>query len=205
MGGKIKKTRVPKQKRAFETRNHIIKIAKHLISRKGFHGTNSREIAAQAGISIGCFYSYFADKKVLLIEILKQHIEQFMIRAFVQEKIGIFDGLENKKIFYNLIKRVIDAYSHSPEFHRETLVLRYSDPDVKKIFDEQKALEIKYIISILKIFEDQLRIKNLEAAAFVIHGATEKVAHSIQLTEHKIDEAILLDELSDMVVSYLFK
>jgi len=205
MGTKIKKMRVPKQKRALETRNHIIKIAKHLISRKGFHGTNSREIAAEAGISIGSFYTYFPDKKVLLLEILKLHIENFMMNAFFQEKIGIFDGLGKKEIFCNLIKRVINAYNHSPEFHRETLALRYSDPDVKKLFDKAKALELKYIISLLKIFEEDLRIKNMEAAAFVIHSAVEKVAHSIQLLGTEIDKDSILDELSDMINTYLFK
>ncbi|MBW1896860.1 MAG: TetR/AcrR family transcriptional regulator [Deltaproteobacteria bacterium] len=205
MTGKRKNTRIPKQKRAVETRNHIIQVAKLLFSRKGLHGTNSREIAAEAGISVGAFYSYFADKKVLLLEVLKLHLEQFLVKAFLQEKMGVFDGLEKKEIIYNVITRIIGAYDHSPEFHRETLVLRYSDPDVKRLYDEAKALELNYTLSILKLFQEDLRIENLEAAAFVVHGAIEKAAHSIQLLGPDIDQELVLDELSDMISAYLFK
>jgi AcrR family transcriptional regulator len=200
-----KNTRIPKQKRAVETRRHIIHVAKALFSRKGLHGTNSREIAAEAGISVGAFYSYFTDKKVLLLEVLKLHLEQFLVRALYREKMGVFDGLGKKEIISNIIRSAIDAYDHSPEFHRETLVLRYSDPDVKRLYDEAKALELKYILSILNLFRDDLRIENLEAAAFVVHAAMEKTAHSTQFLAPDIDRELVLDELADMISTYLFK
>lgn len=205
MTDKSRNARIPKQKRAVETRRHIIRVAKSLFSRKGLHGTNSREIAAEAGISVGAFYSYFADKKVLLLEVLKLHLEQFLVKAFLQEKMGVFDGLGKKEIIGNIIRSAIDAYDHSPEFHRETLVLRYSDPDVKRLYDEAKALELSYILSILNLFRDDLRIENLEAAAFVVHGAMEKTAHSTQFLEPDIDRELVLDELADMISTYLFK
>ena len=140
-----------------------------------------------------------------MLEVLKLHLEQFLVKAFLQEKMGVFDGLEKKEIIYNVIKRTIGAYDHSPAFHRETLVLRYSDPDVKRLYDEAKALELNYTLSILKIFEEDLRIENLEAAAFVVHGAIEKAAHSIHLLGPDIDQELVLDELSDMISTYLFK
>jgi AcrR family transcriptional regulator len=205
MTDKGKNARIPKQKRAVETRRHIIQVAKSLFSRKGLHGTNSREIAAEAGISVGAFYSYFDDKKVLLLEVLKLHLEQFLVKAFLQEKMGVFDGLGKKEVIGNIIRRAIDAYDHSPEFHRETLVLRYSDPDVKRLYDEAKALELNYTLSILNLFKDDLRIENLEAAAFIVHGAIEKAAHSTQLLGPDIDRELVLDELADMVSTYLFK
>ena len=204
MKGKTKKSSAPKQKRAVATRNNIMEVAKSLFASKGYYGTNSREIATEAGLSIGSFYSYFKNKKVLLLEILKLHTEQFIIRSFVQEQLGVFDGVGKKEIIYNYINRIINAYDHSSEFHRETLVLRYSDPDVKKIYDEAKVFELNHTIAILKLFGDDLRIKNFEAAAFVVHGAIEKAAHSIQLSESKIDKEMVLNELSDMIFRYLF-
>ena len=63
MGKETIKTRVPQQKRGIETRNHIVEAARVLFSRDGFNGTNAKEIAAEAGVSVGSFYAYFKDKK----------------------------------------------------------------------------------------------------------------------------------------------
>ncbi len=66
-----RKVRIPRQKRGIETKGRIIQAARGLFSRKGFHGTNSKEIASAAGVSIGSFYSYFQDKKALFLEVWK--------------------------------------------------------------------------------------------------------------------------------------
>jgi DNA-binding transcriptional regulator YbjK len=48
-----KKTRIPRQNRSVQTRDKIIIAALELFSEKGFHSTNSKEITARAGVSIG--------------------------------------------------------------------------------------------------------------------------------------------------------
>jgi AcrR family transcriptional regulator len=49
-------------------------------SRKGFHGTSMREIAAAADVSLGNIYNYFSSKGELLMEILR-HANAAQMRA----------------------------------------------------------------------------------------------------------------------------
>lgn len=56
----------PKQQRSIEKREHIKKTALDLFSTKGYHKTTTNEIAKQAGIPVGSFYTYFQDKTALL-------------------------------------------------------------------------------------------------------------------------------------------
>ncbi|MFD1909576.1 TetR/AcrR family transcriptional regulator [Paenibacillus rhizoplanae] len=59
MGETEDKIRTPQQERSIRTKEAIIRAAMQLFSDKGFYQTNTKEIAAAAGVSTGSFYSYF--------------------------------------------------------------------------------------------------------------------------------------------------
>jgi AcrR family transcriptional regulator len=79
------KVRIPQQQRGIQTKNQIIEAAMKLFSEKGFHATNSKEIAKEAGVATGCFYSYFTDKKAVFCAALQIYLDQF--NALLQEHI----------------------------------------------------------------------------------------------------------------------
>ena len=56
--------RVPQQKRSEQTRARILEAGKRLFMRDGYHSTSRKKIAAEAGVAIGSFYSYFDDQVV---------------------------------------------------------------------------------------------------------------------------------------------
>ncbi len=191
--------RTPKQQRGIETRKQIIKAAFKLFADKGIHGTNSIEIAKKAGISIGSFYSYFKNKKILLLEMLEDYVEQHY--RMVWRKLDGFnlDELDRDKIT-SIIESVFEAYDIAPEFHCQTHALRYSDPDIKRIYDRERAREIDQIRNIIEKNVD--RLVNLEdplIAAMVIHNAVENVAHTAKFMGSDIAEERLVDGLTDMI------
>ena len=59
--------REPKQKRAIEKKEKIIKAGFDLICQNGYHNTNTAEIAKRAGVSTGIVYQYFKDKYDIFI------------------------------------------------------------------------------------------------------------------------------------------
>ena len=205
MEHKNKKVRIPQQKRGIETRKRIIQAARQLFSRKGFHGTNSKEIAAEAGVSIGSFYSYFQDKKSLFLEVLKEHNDQIVEKIFRRKDDKPFYGGDGKELIYSLIESGLAAHDLSPEFHREALSMRYSDPEVEKFFSRTEGLVQEQLISLFKSMGDKLRVKDLRAAAAVVIGAFEEVVHTIRIFQSRVNEKRLVNELADMISSYLFK
>lgn len=54
-------------------RDRLLEATRRCLTRKGYEGTTVRDIAAEAGVSIGTLYNYFASKEDL-IEALSEHV-----------------------------------------------------------------------------------------------------------------------------------
>ncbi len=203
---KIKKVRVPRQKRSIETRERILDSAMRLFSAKGYHGTNSKEIAAEAGVAIGSFYSYFEDKKVLFIEALdcsfRYGLEQFL-GEFV-DRDGSFEVESAKESLGRYVKQLLSVHDFSTEFHREAAAMIFSDSSIRKVHDEQEAYVLHHIASYLRSLGDKVRVTDVEAAAVVVYRSIESIVHAIKISGRCAYEDRVVDELTDMLVRYIF-
>lgn len=194
--------RTPKQLRSIQTKKSIINAAFHLYAQKGIHGTNSKEIAEKAGVSIGSFYSYFKNKKTLMLEMLEDYLDRHFLAIWKPiESITVNEmGREEIKL---LIQSVFDAYGISPEFHRQTHALRYSDPDINRVYERERNREVSQIRNLLESNNHRMRTSDQAAAAIVIHNAVESVAHTTKFIGSQIDEQRLINELADMIFTFL--
>ena len=194
--------RTPKQQRSVATRDRIMKAAFALFAQKGIHGTNSKEIVEKAGVSIGSFYSYFKNKKSLLLEMLEDYLDRHFLAIWKPiENITVNEmGRDDIKL---LIESVFAAYGISPEFHRQTHALRYSDTDINRVYEHERNREVTQMRYLLENNKDRMRVSDQEAAAIVIHNAVESVAHTVKFIGAKIDDHRLMNELADMIYNFL--
>ncbi|HSO20174.1 MAG TPA: TetR/AcrR family transcriptional regulator [Desulfosarcina sp.] len=195
------KTRIPQQKRSIETRNRILVAAKDQFARNGFHGTNAKEIAAAAGVSVGSFYSYFKDKKAVFMEIFREHIEEKVVHILSEHRV---DPDHRKESVYRLIKAMLDAHDPYPEFHREALAMRYSDPEVEAVFNELDQMSLRHVEQFIAKFQNRLRVTDIPTAARIISGAVEEIICSITIFGQDREPDRLIDGLADMIHRYLF-
>jgi len=195
----IEKTRVPQQERSRETKRRLIVAGERVFSQKGFHNTTSKEIATEAGVAIGSFYAYFADKKALFIDVLKSHLDS--ISKVSLEDIG---HTNPRALLTALIEAIIVAHEISPEFHRELTVMVHSDPEIRTVMDRWEEEATARIGNTLALWKDRIRTKDIEAAAVLIYETLEAAVHRIKLYGLDIEERRLVDELSDMLHRYLF-
>jgi AcrR family transcriptional regulator len=77
---------------ALQTRKNVIAAADKLISEKGFENVTISDIAAEAGVAIGTFYTYFKRKEDVVGEIAYSNF------AAMQEKSRLSDGDVTDKI-----------------------------------------------------------------------------------------------------------
>jgi AcrR family transcriptional regulator len=203
MGGK-NTIRIPKQERSRETKRSIINAGLKLFSEKGFYKTNSKEIAREAGVSIGSFYIYFKDKKALFREVLvnyhrkiKNVVETIDIQKFAQTG-------NAKDFLHHLINKLIEAHNIYPQFHQEVAVMAQSDPDISKIIENSKRESIEITKAALFTWKDELRIKDIDAAAIVVQTATEEIVHTLRFSKCKVSGERIIDELTEMLFRYLF-
>lgn len=67
--------RLSREQSQARTRERLIETARQLFVANGYGGTSLRDIAEQAGYSQGAFYSNFAGKEAVLLELLRRHME----------------------------------------------------------------------------------------------------------------------------------
>lgn len=197
-------TRIPQQQRSIQTKKQIIDAAMRLFSEKGFHATNSKEIAAAAGVATGCFYSYFTDKKAVFAEAVKIYLEQFN-RIFQEHVAGLYSNELDKKIFLKgLIVSILEAHHIFKEFHNELTVMYYSDPEIQRLTEEHDKNSIQFTLAYLKDVQMGLRISDLETAASVVYRAVHSVVDAIVFSKETGHDQQIIAALVDMVATYLF-
>ncbi|RJP94834.1 MAG: TetR/AcrR family transcriptional regulator [Desulfobacteraceae bacterium] len=196
--------RTPKQQRSIQTKHLIVKAAFHLYAQKGIHGTNSKEIAEKAGVSIGSFYSYFKNKKTLLLEILEDFLDRTYLSIWKDMGNFTLNELGRDGIRF-IINNVFEAYDLAPTFLRQTHALRYSDPDINRVYERERNREVTQIRFLLENNKHRMRALDQEAAALVIHNAVESVAHTAKLIGPKMEEKRLVNELTEMIYSFLLR
>lgn len=60
-----------RQERKAETRQSLIDAARVVVARRGIEGASHREIASEAGVTIGAIYANFANKADLIVSVLE--------------------------------------------------------------------------------------------------------------------------------------
>lgn len=78
--------RLSREESQAQTRERLVEAARRLFVQRGFGGTSIRDIADEAGYSQGGFYSNFASKEALLLELLRQHMraEAMQLNALIE-------------------------------------------------------------------------------------------------------------------------
>ena len=191
-------TRIPKQQRSVKTKKKIEQAAFRLFSKKGIHGTNSKEIAEKAGVSTGSFYAYFKNKKQLLLEILEDFLNQTYM-AIWKDLGGYSVEQLTRDDIKSIVSNVFKAYDIAPRFLSQTHALRYSDPDINRIYERERQREVEQILKLIKSNEDRLNIRDPFAAAIIVHNAVEHVAHTAKFIGPEIEEIRLIETLTDIL------
>jgi AcrR family transcriptional regulator len=177
-------------------------VGKDLFSTRGYHNVTADEIARGAGVSVGSFYAYFADKRELFLAI----VDDYLIRAgaVVTEGVARFSSTGDTDIpslVTNTIRLLLSAHRQSPRLMKEIVMMGFSEDDVKrrlsKMDDRVTSLIAEALVS------TGIAAARADAVAFVVYRASEGVIHQIVLGEGKIDEEAVLAELTALFTVYV--
>lgn len=197
--------REPQQQRSIEKKQRIVQAAAELFAERGFKGSNSKLIAARAGVSVGTFYNYFKNKKSLIMNVAQLHNEQLNKTVFNGLMNLDFQGKTNREIVRRIIDATYQAHDLSPEFHREALGLGLVDEQMRRYHEQFDQDVHRQVVSFLGSLGERIRVTDLEAAAQTVNMAVEGVVHSLVLFNQPLEVERVLDELTDMITRYLSK
>ncbi|VVS92508.1 TetR/AcrR family transcriptional regulator [Desulfoluna spongiiphila] len=196
------KTRKPTQQRGIQTKDKILEAAERLFSNKGFHKTNTKEIAAEAGVATGSVYAYFKDKKSIFLEIYGAASHTTFLKRACRDV--DFSKQSNREIIRGLLQSLAKEHTLSPDFRRKVSAMRYTDKDVEAIHRRLHETMRSELVDALDRHRKKLRITDLDAAAFVILCACEEVIHAGMSSTPDIEQDRLIDTLADMIARYVF-
>jgi AcrR family transcriptional regulator len=202
------KARTPVQKRGIETKKRIIEAGEALFTEKGYHKTNALEIAARAGVATGSFYSYFNNKKEVLIEVIRNFYattSHKVLNAYTARvRNDTSDNYrEGKKLIHFMIEALYAAHTVNPDLHREMLAMVLLDTEIGEINRAEERKVVSAMTALLNDHKEHVRVKDMEAAMVISYRASEEIIHHIRVMETDYDSGRLLAELEDMVCRYL--
>ena len=193
-------TRVPTQKRSIEKKQRIKDAALKLMSEKGYFATSANEIAREAGVSIGTFYSYFKDKKELYAELVDDIYTAVLTPINLNE---LPDDLSIEETVQLYVTAVFRGHEYQTAFQREISSLSEQSDEFRAIEMVHKSNILHVFSEALKAYWEELKPQDLETSTYIILTTVEAVIHDTLFHNGGKNKEAVIRELTAMIVNYL--
>jgi len=196
----IKEIRKPVQKRSIDKKNALLEAGLRLISQKGLHHINSKDIAKEAGVSIGSFYAYFKDKNTLFYEL----VQNYKDKTTFQEN-ECLDSESPKEYIRTFLNTKLELAKQYPSaFHREIHYQRTRDQAIGQLYNDYKNAELKVFMALLNGISDYTNIKDTRTASNLAFNVYEEMITSVLEISDEIEQQELLESYIELLTRYLF-
>jgi AcrR family transcriptional regulator len=194
--------RRPKQDRSRQIVEAIQQAGLQILEADGPSGLTTNRIAEVAGVSIGSLYRYYPNKEAIVADVYEAHTQsELELFRDVERWLGALEDMTLEQAVRWVVEVAVsrerklleldrDFYrDHNREFQ---LGRRVGNPLVEGI---QGLLEGK---------RDELRIENLDYAAFLVaRGLGGIVRVAVDERPECLEDPVFVDELVDLFLSYL--
>lgn len=197
----------PKQARSKQTKEKIIQAAIHLFQERGYEKTTSNDIAALAGVSVGSFYTYFTDKRQLLLTIFDRLSDQLFHNTF--ESLSpehLFDN-DLRGNIRNAVASALDEQGERVGLQKAINELVLKDAEFaarRKAIMARSISKIREIISLAKKAGLTWDVE-VDSAAFIVHRVVFNLWQDYVSGYCEFDKEQAINAMSDMIYRYLFK
>lgn len=178
----------------------ILDAAVRIMDREGADAATTTRIAEVAGVSVGTLYQYFGNRDSILDALQDREFEratEFMLRVLADA------AGPPEQIARRVIQGLLELYAACPALHRLLVVegLRVTPTDRVKAFDLRMVSAIRVFLANGGL---PIRRQNVDVAAFVIYNSVRATMLArLLVAPAGLDDAALVEELTDLVVSYL--
>ena len=116
--------------KGLRTRNELVAAARRVFERDGYSGTRVADIAAEAGVAHGSFYTYFASKRDVFLAVMRDVGERF------REAVAVSPGEPRADAFQTLDRanrRYLAAYRANSVIWALAEHVATIDPEIHRI------------------------------------------------------------------------
>ena len=195
--------RRPGQTRSHGTVDAILQAAAQLFGRRGYARTNTNEIAARAGVSVGSLYQYFPNKDAILTALLERHLDA--VNDILVETLPLLGdpGVSLRAAVRELLERLQALHRANPDLAHAVDVQAAERSRIPSAFRER---ERRYVAELQRVLLARPDIRpgprSLMASLLleIAETATAWLAHS-GIAEASPVEA--LDEAAEAICRYV--
>lgn len=194
--------REPKQKRAIEKKQKIIEAGLELFCNKGYHKTNTAEIAKLAGVSTGVVYNYFTDKKDIFMHAIEIYARQITEPLYENiARLTEFDDM--RALARGIIDNLVESHHVTQTAHEEMHAMICLDPDVAEVFNKYEVAVLDRVTGLLGEYMN-VEKNNLKERVHIVYGVVENYCHELVFHKHEnINYDIMADLVTDVMVRLL--
>lgn len=174
----VSKIRQPQQKRSIEKKQKIIQACLELVSQQGYHSITTADIAKKAGVSTGIVYSYFKDKKDILLCGLSDYILQMQSPA-IEFLANYQPDMDTETVLNRLIDAFIESHRIFDKAHQELAALSSLDPDFTTLFED---FEKKLVSDCAALYTEHVKpLPHLYEKFHIVYHLIETYCHELTL------------------------
>jgi AcrR family transcriptional regulator len=191
----------PSQSRSRATVETILDGCIRVLDQEGIQAATTSRIAEASGVSVGSLYQYFENRDAILNALQDR---EFVRTAEMLQTHLLRGKFETPRdLARTVVSSLLALYRSSPGLHRVLALegLRVAPTDRVQAFDHR-------IVETLRAFFEStifaIRRPNKHAAAFVLYQSVRATMLAKILEEPPgLNDEILVEELTELVVSYL--
>ncbi|MGQ9475830.1 MAG: TetR/AcrR family transcriptional regulator [Actinomycetota bacterium] len=190
--------------KATERREHILRSAGKVFSRKGYRLSSVSDIVEEAAIGRGTFYLYFESKRDIFRELIEAYFRGYA-EVLEENHRRLVEALSGKgkvlRTWRDNMARVLRYHSENPELtsivYREALG---SDEDFSEMVEELSTLARKRLREEFQLMyrKGMMRKCDVELVTSIVMGSTVYLIMEHLLKGNGMD----VEELADAIVEY---
>lgn len=196
----------PKQMRGVETRNAILDAAAALFAEQGYDPTTTHQIAAQAGVSVGALYRYFADKEAVLVETYRREMTGLRDRILREFSLVEIVGKDMAALTRKAMELTFEVFKERPALRR-VLVEQSRHVAALVALRREQERELHETVRQILAAAPGVRVPDRDAAAYLIVVFMESLIDDWTLYRRDLglDEARVVDGAVDVILSYVLR
>jgi AcrR family transcriptional regulator len=202
----LKPRKKPSQSRSRQTVEAIVEAAARVFAARGYHQTNTNDIAERAGVSVGSLYEYFPNKDAILVALVESHIRDAHGRIVAALDALLAEPPSLAEIIRRLVREVIELHAERPGLHQVLLHDTPLPPTTRAALEHAEAAVRERIRHLLATHPDA-RVLDPALAARIVVRAAEALAHDHAATGSDSSDSeaarAYAEEVSVLLIAYL--
>jgi AcrR family transcriptional regulator len=165
--------RKAKQERALKTVEVLLEAAARVLQRRGYAAATTNRIAEAAGVSVGTLYEYFADKEEVFDVLIERQVDA-IVAAIRSEELDPSAPLG--ETLGRVLRLAMGAMRRGPDFVRA--LEQVPGSSFRRRLADARQRVIRFARQLLEAHRAELRVGDLDLAAFIVVSAAEGIASS---------------------------